>query len=76
MNNVASRCRVNGHAMRALRRLSGKTQLDLARMGGVTHSYISRLERGERLGCTHEVLERLAAALGVPISALISAGSS
>ncbi|WP_372455683.1 helix-turn-helix domain-containing protein [Nonomuraea sediminis] len=73
VSQVASRFRVNSHALRALRRLSGKTQADLALEGQVTHSYISRLERGQRLGCTSDVLQRLAVALGVPVSALVAA---
>lgn len=73
VKQVASRHRVNGHALRALRHLSGKTQEGLAQEGQINHSYISRLERGERLGCNHDVLERIARALDVPVEALIAA---
>lgn len=73
MKPVTSRYRVNGPALRAFRYVSGKTQVALAVEAGANHSYISRLERGERLGCTREVLENLAAALGVPMPALVAA---
>lgn len=73
MKRVTSRYRVNGPALRAFRYVSGKTQVALAVEAGANHSYISRLERGERLGCTHEVLEKLAIALGVPMPALVAA---
>ncbi|GIH23024.1 hypothetical protein Aph01nite_13340 [Acrocarpospora phusangensis] len=67
------RYRLNAHALRAFRRVIGMTQVDLATASGTHNSFISRLERGERFGCTHEVARSLAAALGVPTEALIAA---
>lgn len=73
MKAAASRYKVDDSALSAIRRLAGKTQVELAAAAGVNHSYISRLERGLRLGCAREVLEALARELQVPTSALIAA---
>jgi transcriptional regulator with XRE-family HTH domain len=51
-----------GHKIVVRRAVLKMTQAELARRVGVTRSYISMLENGERL-LTDELLQRIAAAL-------------
>jgi transcriptional regulator with XRE-family HTH domain len=51
-----------GHRIVVRRAILRMTQADLARRVGVTRSYISMLENGER-PLTEELLQRIAAAL-------------
>jgi transcriptional regulator with XRE-family HTH domain len=53
--------------LRALRRLKGMTQEDLAGAAGVSVGTISRLEKGHRPPRPHTML-RIARVLGVPIA--------
>ncbi len=45
------------------RKAAGLTQEDLARMADVTQSYISKLERGERVTPRFDILDRIARVL-------------
>jgi transcriptional regulator with XRE-family HTH domain len=56
--------------VRAARRASGLTQEDIAGRSGIHPTEVSRIERGLRDPRISTVL-RLAAALGVPVSALV-----
>lgn len=57
--------------LRRLRLAAGLTQQQLAdRLGDVRQSYISNLEKGRNRSVSMAVLPRLAAALGVPVSAI------
>jgi transcriptional regulator with XRE-family HTH domain len=55
----------NGTALRALRKVHGWTLRDLARHTGLSHPYLSRLER-ERAMASEEVIGRIAQAYQVP----------
>ena len=57
------------HALRAWREYRQLTQDQLAEASGLSKPFISQIESGARTGSV-DTLERLAAALGVPIGAL------
>ena len=59
-----------GQRLRTLRRAAELTQSDLAERASLAVETISRLETGKWPNTTIEVVERLAAALGVGITAL------
>lgn len=60
--------RLIGGALRRLRLVKGLSQRDLAALaGGIDVSYVGRVERGAQLPSL-KVLQRLARALGVPVS--------
>lgn len=63
-----------GRYLRHLRELQDRKQHEVARDAGVTHSYISKLERGQQPDITYRMLERIAAALGKTADALIVEG--
>jgi XRE family transcriptional regulator, regulator of sulfur utilization len=67
---MASR-EVNGDALRAIRKLLGIEQEDLARRCGITQSALSRIEGGNR-NPSPKVLRALADQLGVPLAAITS----
>ncbi|MGH7753936.1 MAG: helix-turn-helix domain-containing protein [Gemmatimonadales bacterium] len=50
----------------------GWTQRDLAKHAKVTPGYVAQLEMGVRKNPSLETLKRLAKALGVPVSELLS----
>lgn len=54
---------VDGPVIRARRRQRGVTITELAEVSGVSRSYISKIERGERPRVSRDVLRRLAGAL-------------
>lgn len=60
-----------GDRIREARKRHGLSQRELARLSGVSHSLISKLEQGERLDTRTETLRRLAASLHVPTMALL-----
>ena len=62
-----------GENLRAIRKQRGFGQVELARRAGLTQPSISELETGRR-GAQTGTLERLAAALDVPISAFFQEG--
>jgi transcriptional regulator with XRE-family HTH domain len=63
-----------GNRVRELRIKAGLSQDELARRMGTTRSQIAKLERGERR-LTDKWIERAAKALGVPMAAIIGAGT-
>lgn len=63
--------KINAHAVRAIRLAQGKSQVTLAREAQLDHSYVSRLEAGQRCHPAPGVLKQLAEALGVPMTALL-----
>lgn len=62
-----SALRVN---LRRLRRERGWVLTELARRSGVSLPYLSQLESGARTGPRLSIVQRIATALGVPVSAL------
>ena len=60
--------------LRELRTAKGLTQVQLAELCGMPQSTISRIESGSTTGVDFETLDRLAAALGVHPSELITYG--
>ena len=57
-----------GHAIRLCRRQRGITQTELAKKAGVSVSYLSLLERGERSDPSLTTLEGISDALEIPLS--------
>ena len=64
-----------GAAIAAARAAAGTTQAQLGRATGLGQTVVSRIESGRRRVDSHE-LSRIAAALGVEIGSLMSAGAS
>lgn len=60
-----------GEVVKALRREKGLTQERLAKQAGITVTYVSRIENGQR-NLTWSTLTRLCQGLGVPRSALVA----
>ena len=58
-----------GRAIRLLRAAKGLQQADVARQAGLDASYVSLLE-ADRRTASSEALQRIADALGVPVSIL------
>lgn len=62
---------VNRERIRQLRLLQGLTKAELAERAGISAAYLGRIERGlQQPGI--DVLDRLATALGVPLTELLS----
>ncbi len=59
-----------GHALKLLRRYQGLNQSDLARKLGVSRSYISELESGNRTPSL-DLLSRYADIFNIPVSSLV-----
>jgi transcriptional regulator with XRE-family HTH domain len=59
-----------GKAIKIARNTRGLTQKDLADRVGITSSYISRMEAGERKPTT-ETLETISGALGIPMYLMV-----
>lgn len=59
------------HPVRAWREHRGLTLQALADAAGVSKAYVSQIEGGKRAG-TASTLKKLAAALGVPLGALVA----
>ncbi len=57
--------------IQTLREAKGMTQRDLAAKAKVTAGYVAQLELGVRKNPSLEVLQRLAKALGVPVTELL-----
>lgn len=66
---MASRA-VLARNLRRLREARGLSQEALADLAGIDRTYVSSLER-QRYSATLDMLDRLAAALKVPVSALV-----
>ncbi len=60
-----------GQALRALREEAGVSQDELHRRSGVAQSHIAACETGRR-SPGYDTISRLAAALGIPLSAIVS----
>ncbi len=58
--------------IRRIREEKGLTQEQVAKRAGVTKQYVTMLERGARKAPTLPVLQRLAKALGVPVTELLA----
>jgi len=58
-----------GERLRAYRNRAGLTQMKLAELAGVHHTYIGQLERGEK-NATLETIERVARALNLSFEVL------
>lgn len=66
---------VNSERIRQLRLLQGMTKAELAERAGISAAYLGRIERGlQQPGI--DVLNRIAAALGVPLTELLSVEST
>jgi transcriptional regulator with XRE-family HTH domain len=61
-----------GDLIRAYREAAGYSVRQLATMAGIHHSYLARLERGDKEKPTYEVLQRLADALEIDAGELLS----
>ena len=57
--------------IKALRDGKGWSQRDLAQRVGVTDAYIAMLETGKRKNPSLVILQRLAKALGVPVTTIL-----
>jgi len=60
-----------GRMLKALREEKGWTQDELAKRAKLTKPYISQLESGARKNPSLPALQRLAKALGVPVTELL-----
>jgi transcriptional regulator with XRE-family HTH domain len=61
-----------GEAIRAARTEAGLTQVQLASRANINKTWISHLESG-RVNPAYGTLQRIASALGMPLSSLIAA---
>ena len=64
--------RINPHALRVIRERSGLSQAALGRAAKVSQGHISQLEAGQKEP-RPDMVQRLAVALGVPVTALVTA---
>lgn len=60
-----------GEVIREIRESRGITRAWLAKKAGVDYSYLYKLEAGRAKGASTSYLERIAQALGVPLSSLL-----
>jgi len=60
-----------GVILRKLREEKGLTQMELVKKAKVTQSYLAELERGHKRNPSLAILQRLARALGVPVTELL-----
>ncbi len=75
METYADRSESFGALLRRLRKSSSLSLEDLSRKIGISPSYLSRLERGQRQPPPGSVITRMAEALNVPpLPLLVSAG--
>ena len=58
--------------IKRLRIERGLTQVELAKKAKVARTYVAKIEGGDRVNPSLPVLKRLAKALGVPVTALVS----
>ena len=61
--------------IKELRMNKGMKQIDLAKEVGITKSYLSEIENDKKNGSI-EVINKIAAVLGVGVETLISSGTS
>ncbi len=60
-----------GRMLKTRREEKGLTQVALAKRARVTQTYIAKLESGDKKNPSLEILQRLAKALGVPVTELL-----
>jgi transcriptional regulator with XRE-family HTH domain len=60
----------NGPAVKAIRKQAGRTQEEIAEAAGIDQSYLSLIE-SEARPATDRVIDAIAAALDVPLDALL-----
>jgi transcriptional regulator with XRE-family HTH domain len=60
-----------GNVLQTQRAAKGLTQEDMAKRAKVARSYLAKLEAGHSKNPSLAVLQRLAKALGVPVTALL-----
>jgi transcriptional regulator with XRE-family HTH domain len=58
--------------LKALRKAKGLNQVQLAKQARITTAYVNMLESGKKGNPSLAILQRLAKALGVPITHLLS----
>jgi transcriptional regulator with XRE-family HTH domain len=61
---------VNPAALTSIRELAGYKKSTLASLAGISPSYLTEMEKGDKPG-SPEVIKKLADALGQPVAALI-----
>ena len=61
-----------GRMLKTRRGEKGLTQVALAKRARVTQTYIAKLEGGDKKNPSLAILQRLAKALGVPVTELLS----
>jgi XRE family transcriptional regulator, master regulator for biofilm formation len=61
-----------GTVIRTLRKGKGLSQVEVAKRAKVARPYLIRLESGQQRNPSLVVLKRLAKALGVPVTALLT----
>lgn len=69
--DVAERIADGENPIKVLRNWRDLTQVDMAQKTGLSQSYLSEIERGDRAG-TVAALRKIAGALGVPIDMLLA----
>lgn len=62
-----------GQRVRELRKRVGMTQVELSGRTGISRTYITQIERGDKLNPSRNVLAKLAAALGTSETDLMAA---
>ena len=60
-----------GRMLKALRERKSLTQMNLAKKAKVTQTYIAKIESGVKQNPSLTILQRLAKALGVPVTELL-----
>ena len=60
-----------GKLLKTLREAKGLTQVDLAARAKVERTYIVKLESGDKKNPSLAILQKLAKALGVPVTELL-----
>ncbi len=60
-----------GRMLKALRERKGLTQMKLAKKAKLAQSYIAKIESGVKQNPSLTILQRLAKALGVPVTELL-----
>lgn len=58
--------------IRTIRKQKNLSQIKLAEMASITQAYLSGLETGKKTNPSLEILQRIAGALGVSVSSLLS----
>jgi transcriptional regulator with XRE-family HTH domain len=61
-----------GRVLKTLRRSKDMSLREVAEKAGVPHGYLSELEAGKKTNPSLDVLKRLARALGVPVTELLT----